>query len=531
MSTVSKHGSSAVRVVLVNPPALAGRTNTRTLSGGLGVSRRLKPFEREPPSVPAIDILYLAAVAERAGAAVSIVDLLLEGLGAAAAGRFCLAAVGAADLSKTWIGVRVSMPSLRQDLAFAERLKRTMPAAVIFVFGAAIMATIDHWAARTHVDYALYGEPEAFFAQMLGARDPRTVRGVIALADYEPLAGDDLYDESKNTARYANWITVSDPAELPPPAWHLLDMPRYANGGSPADIGVFVQASRGCPFACTMCPYMLIEGTAWRRHDVGRVVDQLEYLNRTFGISRVRFRDANFGISRQFARALADAVIERGIRLDATIETSIEVFDEATLRQLYRAGIRTITTGVETNDAACMASIGQKLTVNARLSERIALCHAIGFRLYGTYCLGMPEETWETVEKTWRFANELDIESGFTVLTPFPGTPMYWRALRERLLAPRMQFAAWNSYTATVRTYALTTTDLDIARWWARMESIIPFRRKRAAERGRRALCRFYAAHIPHYAWRQACRLYVSWRRRRPSSRAGVSSSPVDAAV
>jgi hypothetical protein len=56
----------APRVVLVNPPALAGRTNSRTLSGGLGVSRKLKPFEREGVEVPPIDMLYLAAVAERA---------------------------------------------------------------------------------------------------------------------------------------------------------------------------------------------------------------------------------------------------------------------------------------------------------------------------------------------------------------------------------------------------------------------------------------------------------------------------------
>jgi Fe-S oxidoreductase len=96
------------------------------------------------------------------------------------------------------------------------------------------------------------------------------------------------------------------------------------------------------------------------------------------------------------------------------------VLEEETLQRLYQAGIRTITTGVETNDAACMESIGQRITINARLGDRVRFCQSVGFRLYGTYCLGMPEETWETVEKTWRFANELDIESGFTVLTPFP---------------------------------------------------------------------------------------------------------------
>ena len=126
-----------------------------------------------------------------------------------------------------------------------------------------------------------------------------------------------------------------------------------------------------------------------------------------------------------------------------------------------------------------MSSIGQSLRINNKLRQRIDTCQALGYHVYGTYCLGMPEETWDTVEKTWRFAIELGIESGFTVLTPFPGTAMYYRTLREGLLEKRMQFSNWNSYGATVRTYALSTIDLDVARLWARLESILAYRRRR----------------------------------------------------
>jgi magnesium-protoporphyrin IX monomethyl ester (oxidative) cyclase len=292
-------------------------------------------------------------------------------------------------------------------------------------------------------------------------------------------------------------------------------MRKYAPDGDTSTIGAFVQASRGCPIGCTMCPYTLTEGETWRSSEIDAVVADLKYLNRAYGIYRVRFRDANFGFNRRYGRALAEAIIANGVRLQATIETSLEVFDEATLQLLRRAGIVTITTGVETNDPGCMESIGQPIGVNARLRSRVEWCHSTGFHVYGTFCLGMPEETWSTVESTWRFANELDIESGFTVLTPFPGTRMYWRALREGLVPASMQFAKWNSYSATVRTYALTTTDLDMARWWARMETILPYRRRRL-DGSRGALLGFYVRHVPHYAWRQVCRTYVWWRRRHP---------------
>jgi hypothetical protein len=81
-----------------------------------------------------------------------------------------------------------------------------------------------------------------------------------------------------------------------------------------------------------------------------------------------------------------------------------------------------------------------------------------------------------------------------------------------------MQFSRWNSYSATARTYALTTTDLDMARWWARMETILPYRRRRLAAGSLSAWAGFYLRHAPHYAWRQACRTYVWFRRRFPGS-------------
>lgn len=251
-------------------------------------------------------------------------------------------------------------------------------------------------------------------------------------------------------------------------------------------------------------------------------MSEVRYLNDAFGIHRVRFRDPNFGFSRRYVLELANALVAAKVKLSAAIESSIEVFDEPTLRALRAAGVETITTGVETNDPACTASIGQKIQVNDKLRTRVVLCHALGFHVYGTYCLGTPEETWATVEQTWRFANELDVESGFTVMTPFPGTAMYWRALREGLLPKRMQFSSWNSYSSTVQSYALSTMDLDMARWWARMETIIPFRRRRAHARGLRPLLEFYASHTPHYVWRTACRGCVTVRKRAAAARSGA---------
>ncbi len=512
-------------VVLINPPALRGFTNERTFSGGIGVSRKLKPGEQEMPIILPIDFLYMAAVAEKVGAKATLVDLLLDRHWDRDAEEYCMRKIEAATEDDLWVGIRLSIPSLRQDLEFANAMKKRLPNAKVFVFGTVIMATIDHWISECRVDFLIYGEPEALFEELLTAQDYRKVKGVIRPKTYVPLAGSALYDGEKNAYKEEAWIKVKNLSDLPRPAWHLLEMGRYAIDGSgdTSKVGVFIQASRGCPIGCTMCPYMLLEGLPWRSNDIEAVVDEIEYLNKTYGIYHIRFRDPNFGFNRKYARELCESIIRRGVKLEATVETSVEVFDEDNLRKMFDAGVRVITTGIETNDEACMASIGQKIKVNDKLREKIDICDKIGFHIYGTYCLGTPEETWETVEKTWRFAIEVGVESGFTVLTPFPGTPMYWRALKEGLLPKRMQFSDWNSYTSTVPTYELSIKDLDMARLWSRLETILPYRQKRA--KGLSETIQFHYRHIPHYLARHYCRLYVWYRKARRQSE--KSSRPV----
>lgn len=520
-------------VVLISPPALEGYSNERTYSGGIGVSRKLKPGEKEAPIILPIDFLYTGAVAEKAGARVTFVDLLIDRYHGAKAEQFCLDKIGPDPGPETWVGIRLCMPSLPQDLAFANRMKQLLPNARVFVFGTVIMSTLDHWIGDCHADFVIYGEPEAIFDQLLKAEDYRKVPGVIVPRRYIPLTGGDLYEAQKNTSRYGQWVKVKNLSELPRPAWHLLDMRRYdpTGKGDPSKVQVFIQASRGCPIGCTMCPYMLLEGKPWRNNVIEQVVDEIEYLNNTWGITHIRFRDPNFGFNRKYARDLCDAIIRRGVKMEATVETSLEVFDEDNLRRMYEAGVRVITTGVETNDEACMASIGQKIQVNDKLREKVDFCHQLGFHIYGTYCLGTPEENWETVEKTWRFAIELDVESGFTVMTPFPGTPMYWRALQEGLLPKKMQYSEWNSYTSTMGTRFLTPKDLDMARLWARLETIIPYRYRRLPHGDVSARLRFYWQHLPHFLVRQYCRTYVWFRKLQQRTASAVPSGTSAEAV
>jgi radical SAM superfamily enzyme YgiQ (UPF0313 family) len=180
-----------------------------------------------------------------------------------------------------------------------------------------------------------------------------------------------------------------------------------------------------------------------------------------------------------------------------------------------------------------MKSIGQNIKINTLIQQRIQWCEEIGIKVYTFFLIGAPEESWDSIRRTIAYARTLTSESTLTLMTPFPGTPLYWRAIKEGLLPRKMVYEQWGSYTATVRTYHLNLTELQRARLWARLELIIPYRLAQARKHGRKALVSTAMRHAPHLAMRQALRMYVGWRadvlpalkrKRMPSTAAPTSS-------
>jgi magnesium-protoporphyrin IX monomethyl ester (oxidative) cyclase len=513
---------------LINPPERKGYSNERTYSGGLGVARKLKWREKPDLYLPPPDMMLTAAIAEQCGLTVEVVDLLLDRHAGEAAVRYSLERMRhkAAASDEVWIGVRLSMPTLTADLDFANRLKEEFPASRLFLFGSVIMTTLDYWAARTDADAVLYGEPEALVGAMFQAHGEawRNLPGVLDPRAFVPLEGEALYDGSMQ-ARFHDWALVKNLAELPFPAYHLLPIERYSPSGRIEECGVFVTASRGCPIGCTMCPYMLHEGRNLRVSAADRVVDEMEWLNKTWGIHRWRFRDPNFGFNRKLVREILTQVIERGVRMEATVEVSLEVVEDSLIELMAEAGVKTITTGIESADEGCLASIGQKIKVNEILARKIAYADSLGIHVYGTFVVGSPEESWETVARTIAFSKTVPCECGFTVMTPFPGTPLYYRYLEEGLLRKEMVYERWNSYEATSRSRFLTTDDLMLARLWARLELIIPYRLRKAREAGGAGLLRAHIKLLPYQIALRVVRAKVAYRRRRESPPVSVPAT------
>jgi radical SAM superfamily enzyme YgiQ (UPF0313 family) len=496
-------------LLIVTPPAQPGYTNERDQNATVGVSRKLKPREKWRPNQPPLSILYLAGAAEGLGIEVQLADLMLEDLSGPRALEFLSGQLRSLE-GQAWIAVCLSLPSLPLDLAFANSVKVRFPQAIVFGVGGAIMGSYRHWISQCRLDFLVYGEPEAVLPYVFQASDWRKAPGIIVIDGYES-DGKDAFDPA-TAIDYLNWKRSDNVSSLNKPAWHLVPLERYTDSGNASDAVGVVQASMGCPIGCTMCTYTMVQGKPLRTSDAVRVVDEIDYLRRTYGITRIRFEDPNFSYDRKLLKEIISELKRRDVQTDAAAELSLEMLDRPTLESMYEVGIRTILTGVETDDEDCMKSIGQNMKVNPLIKQRMEWCDEIGLKVYGFFLIGAPEESWGSLKRTVAFAKRLRCEATMTLMTPFPGTPLYWRALREGLLPKEMVYEKWGSYTATVRSYHLSLAELQRGRLWARLETIIPYRLAQARKQGRKQWLRTGAAHLPHMAVRQVLRTYVWWQ-------------------
>ncbi len=92
-------------------------------------------------------------------------------------------------------------------------------------------------------------------------------------------------------------------------------------------------------------------------------------------------------------------------------------------------GLRLLTVGYESGNQQILHNIkkGMLVDVARRFTKD---CHELGIRIHGTFILGLPGETKETIEETIRFAAEMNPHTiQVSLAAPYPGTFLYKQAM------------------------------------------------------------------------------------------------------
>ncbi|HEX6210394.1 MAG TPA: radical SAM protein, partial [Methylomirabilota bacterium] len=241
-------------------------------------------------------------------------------------------------------------------------------------------------------------------------------------------------------SRYAPDGAEFSLADAPLPRFDLLEMDRYNR--------ITVQTQRGCPWRCEFCAASIRLTPMYKVKPVQRVMEEIHEIKRLWPRPFVEFADDNTFVNRRHSKELMRALIGQNIRWFT--ETDISVADDPELLELMReAGCAEVLIGLESPTAAGLD--GVELRRNWKRGriwqylEAIERIQGHGVTVNGCFVLGLDGDGPEVFDAVADFVADSGLfDVQITVLTPFPGTPLYDRLLAEgRLLEPE----AWERCT------------------------------------------------------------------------------------
>jgi radical SAM superfamily enzyme YgiQ (UPF0313 family) len=192
-----------------------------------------------------------------------------------------------------------------------------------------------------------------------------------------------------------------------------------------------VQASRGCPFACEFCSVAPFFGRKTRLRDPQHVAKEIASLGHRW----VMFADDNIIGHGEHSRALFRAL--KPLKLTWFGQASLlGMQDPETVRLMAESGCRAVFVGFETVNRRSLVACGKRQNHPDQYVETVKRLHHHGIAVWAAFVFGFDEDGSDVFEATARFAEKAGVfMASFSVLTPYPGTPLFFRLKQEgRLL-------------------------------------------------------------------------------------------------
>lgn len=190
---------------------------------------------------------------------------------------------------------------------------------------------------------------------------------------------------------------------------------------------VSMYTGRGCPAQCTFCLWpQTIGGHKYRVRSAQNVADEMAYMKQLFPqVKEFFFDDDTFTANLPRAREIAKKLGPLGLTWSCNSRANL---DYDTIMQMKDGGLRLFLVGYESGNEQILKNIKKGVTPE-EMRRFTKDCHRAGVVIHGTFILGLPVETRETIEETIRFAQELDVFSmQVSLAAPYPGTELYEQA-------------------------------------------------------------------------------------------------------
>jgi hopanoid biosynthesis associated radical SAM protein HpnJ len=312
--------------------------------------------------------------------------------------------------------IHTSTPSFRADVRTAQAIKGAKRDIKIGFVGGHVTAQPEPSLRYAGViDYIARKEFDRAVVDIANGRDFDDVKGICFLRNGTYVQNEEpapLTTEELDALPFSTDVYARD-----------LDYKKY-NSPYCQYPYVSLYTGRGCPAKCSFCLWpQVTTGHSYRTRSVENVLEECANLRRHFpDMKELFFDDDTFTADPKRAVAIAKGLGKLGITWSTNSRANV---DRETLKALKDGGLRLFVVGYESGNEQILKNIRKGVGVE-RARRFTKDCHDIGILIHGTFIVGLPGETKNTIEETIRFAQEMQPETlQVSLASPYPGTHMY----------------------------------------------------------------------------------------------------------
>jgi anaerobic magnesium-protoporphyrin IX monomethyl ester cyclase len=362
-----------------------------------------------------LGLMYIAAVLEKAGHHVEVIDMdvlnlpqeqYLKELKDRDYDYFCVG-----GMITAWNFVVFSCNAVKDLKANAK----------VFVGGGIVSSTPKSLVSVAQADVGIIGEGEATILELIDAYEfgnpLKNVPGIV-------------FCEGREVIQTERRSDIENLDALPFPAWDLFNINdtycRYPSHRSflKAKRTASIYTSRGCPFQCTFC----YTEKAVRQRSIQNVIDEIQDLKERFCVRYINFADDLFVVKKKRTIEFCQAMIDQKVNIKWSATGRCNIIEKDFLKMLKAAGCDHMGLGIESGSDKVLKEIKKSQTPE-QIVNAVRMVQEAGITPGGTFILGLPPETKETFKETVELYKQINTYrthvNRFFFATPYPGTPLY----------------------------------------------------------------------------------------------------------
>jgi radical SAM superfamily enzyme YgiQ (UPF0313 family) len=352
---------------------------------------------------------YLAAVLEKAGYQVDVIDCQVSGISLEEY------KVEIEKRKPDIVGVTSSTLTYKSGNKLIKAAREILPNCITLAGGPHVTFWDDHALEECpELDMVIRREGEATLLEVVQRIEAKqSLKDVLGIT-YRGLDG--------KIVRNGDRPYIQDLDSLPFPARHLWPMDKF---NQYEDV-LYLAMTRGCVYWCEFCCTVRMHGRAYRMRSAKNVVDELEFLNKTYGKTKFTFCDDAFTVDNGLVEELCSEINKRGLKIEWNCGSRVDMVTKELLLKMKEAGCVSFWCGLESGTQQMLDAMRKGITPELT-TKVLGWVREVGLKPTPNVILGFPGETKKSAWETIKFVEKVapDAVGFYNVATPFPGTPLY----------------------------------------------------------------------------------------------------------